>query len=173
MSARPDRSSEIEKLRRLLDGFRIAMLVTLDVDGRLRARPMASQELDPEGRMWFLTSAASHKIDELRGHEQVNLAFADVGDQRYVSLSGRGTLVRDPRRIDALWSSAYETWFPQGKGDPDLALLCVEVEKAEYWDTPLRTMVVLFEYARSMLTGRPLEGEHHERIDLRSSPGTA
>lgn len=165
-----ERADDIAKLNRLLDGFRVGMLATLDQDGRLRARPMASHELDDEGCLWFLTGASSHKIDELRGHAQVNVSFADPADQRYVSLSGRGSLVRDPRRIDALWSSAFEGWFPRGKDDPDLALLKVEVERAEYWDTPLRTMVVLFEYARSVLGGRPVEAQHHEQIDLRSPP---
>jgi general stress protein 26 len=165
-----ERADEIAKLNRLLDGFRVGMLATTDTDGRLRARPMASHAIDETGCMWFLTSASSHKVDELQGHHQVNVSFADPADQRYVSLSGRGALVRDPRRIERLWSQAYESWFPRGKEDPDLALLRVEVEKAEYWDSPLRTMVVLFEYARSMLGGPPVEGGHHEQIDLRAPP---
>jgi general stress protein 26 len=165
------RADDIAKLNRLLDGFRVGMLATLDVDGRVRSRPMASHQIDDAGCLWFLTAASSHKVDELHGHEQVNVSYADHAEQRYVSLSGRGSLVRDPRRIDALWSSANESWFPRGKQDPDLALLRVEVEKAEYWDTPLRTMVVLFEYARNVLGGRPIEAEHHQQIDLRSPPG--
>lgn len=164
------RADDIAKLNRLLDGFRVGMLATLDTDGRLRSRPMAAHEIDDAGCMWFLTGASSHKIDEVEGHQQVNVSFADPGEQRYVSLSGRGTLVRDAQRTGDLWSPAHESWFPRGKDDPDLALLRVEVERAEYWDTPLQTMVVLFEYARSMLGGRPAEAGHHEQIDLRSPP---
>ena len=26
-------------------------------------------------------------------------------------------------------------WFPEGKADPDLVLLCVHPESVEYWDT--------------------------------------
>jgi general stress protein 26 len=166
MNGARDVHKHVEKLNRLVDGIRIAMLVTADADGSLHSRPMATQEIDEEGSVWFLTSASSHKIDEVRGHDRVNLAYANADDHRYVSLSGRATLVRDRARIDELWSPAHKTWFPKGKDDPDLAVLRVAVDKAEYWDTPGGTMVVLFEYARTMLTGKPFDAGHHETLDL-------
>jgi general stress protein 26 len=161
-----DRRQDLEKLNRLVHGIRIAMLVTVDEDGRLRSRPMATQEIDEQGQLWFFTGASSHKIDEVRGNRQVNVAYADADAQKYVSLSGPGTLVRDRAKIDELWKPAYKAWFPDGKDDPDIALLRVDVEKAEYWDVPGGTMVVLFEYAKNLLTGKPFEADRNQKIDF-------
>lgn len=160
-----DRKHDLERLNRLVHDIRVAMLVTLD-DGRLRSRPMATREIDEQGRLWFVTGASSHKIDEVRGNRQVNVAYADAGAQRYVSLSGPATLVRDRAKIDELWNPAHEAWFPGGKDDPDIALLRVDVEKAESWDVPGGTMVVLFEYAKTLLTGKPFEADHNQKIDF-------
>ena len=171
-----DRRGEIDKLNRLVEGIPVAMLATVDEGGRLRSRPMSIASasgdgpIDREGRLWLLTSAASHKVDEVRVHPEVNLSCADPADHRYVSLSGRASLVRDRERIDAAWESGDSAWLPRGKDDPDAALLCFEVERAEYWDAPTSTMVVLFEYARTMLTGHPFEPARNERIDLGRAP---
>jgi general stress protein 26 len=35
-----------------------------------------------------------------------------------------------------LSSTRLERWFPRGLEDPDLALLEVRIDKAEYWDEP-------------------------------------
>jgi general stress protein 26 len=36
----------------------------------------------------------------------------------------------------AHWNAWVELWFPQGVEDPDLALLCVTVDRSEYWEAP-------------------------------------
>src|SRR3546814_4736602 len=63
------------------------------------------------------------------------------------------------------WSSdvcSSDLWFPKGLDDPDLALLRVAVEKAEYWDSPSAAMTYLYGYAKSRLTGRPPKGGENE-----------
>jgi general stress protein 26 len=34
----------------------------------------------------------------------------------------------------------FKIWFPKGKDDPEVALLRVTLEKAEYWDSPSSTI---------------------------------
>jgi general stress protein 26 len=53
----------------------------------------------------------------------MNSADADPDRQRYVSVAGRAWLLRDRAKIDELWSPLYKAWFPDGKDDPELALL--------------------------------------------------
>jgi general stress protein 26 len=36
--------------------------------------------------------------------------------------------------MEALWPKWVEVFFPKGIDDPDLVLLRVDIEKAEYWD---------------------------------------
>jgi hypothetical protein len=67
--------------------------------------------------------------------------------------------------MEELWSPWFRTWFPRGLDDPNLGLLQVHVDKAEYWDTPSSTMVQLFGVVKATLTGQPSQpGEHGKLI---------
>jgi hypothetical protein len=63
-----------------------------------------------------------------------------------------------------------KAWFPDGLGDPDLALLRVRVEKAEYWDAPSSKMVQLAGFVKAIVTGQRADdlGEN-EKIDLKGT----
>ncbi len=152
------RADEKAKLRDLIEHIGIAMMTTMDADGTLRSRPMADIRPDDgafNGVLWFFTRASAHKMLELAEHDRVNLAYADPGRQHYVSVSGRGRLVRDRALIERFWREPMRTWFPEGPDDPDLALIRVEAEKAEYWDSPSGAMVHLFGYVKARVTGEP------------------
>jgi general stress protein 26 len=133
----------VKKLRKLVKGARVAMLTTLSPDGMLRSRPMATLKAPFDGDLWFFTHASASKADEIRDHVQVNVSFSDDGDDRYLSISGTASLVRDPERIAQMWSGRLKKWFPDGKKDPDLALVRVRVDRAEYWDAKTSAMVHL------------------------------
>ena len=152
------------KLATLIKDIRIAMLTTVCADGSLRSRPMATQEPGfEEGELWFFTADDSPKTAEIACEHEVNLAYAEPKDQRYISLSGTAALVRDPVRARRLWQPAMMAWFPAGPDDPHLTLLRVRVHTAEYWDAPGGRMASLFARAKSALAGgRPLKdaGEH-------------
>jgi general stress protein 26 len=161
--------SDIQKLAKLVKGIRVAMLTTQESDGTLHSRPMATQEAEFDGTLWFFTQAGSPKVDEIDREQNVNVSYADAGDNRYVSASGRARLVRDRSKIEELWSPILKAWFPRGKEDPELALLRVDVEKAEYWDAPSSTLVKLVGFAKAMVTGQTYApGENRKINDVQS-----
>jgi hypothetical protein len=57
-------------------------------------------------------------------------------------------------------------WFPNGVDDPDLALLEVQVTKAEYWDSPSSPVVALVGFVKALATGKPYgeEFSDHRKI---------
>jgi general stress protein 26 len=133
------------QLNTLIAGIGVAMLTTATSEDGLRSRPMATQGRGLErGEIWFFTRDDSGKVFEIEGDHEVNLAYAEPGEQRYVSLSGRAAVLRDPERARALWSPEVETWFPGGPEDPHLALLRVRVHGAEAWDAAGAKMTGLF-----------------------------
>ncbi len=145
----------VDKLWSLIKDIQVAMMTTIDDDGTLRSRPMWIQQKEFDGDLWFFTKASSAKVFEVNQYRQVGLSFAEPKDQDYVSVSGEAQLVRDLEQARELWSESLKTWFPNGLDDPDLALLRVRVEKAEYWDAPSSAMVHLFGYVKSQITGEP------------------
>ena len=122
-----------EVLTDLIKGIRIAMLTTTAGDGSLRSRPMATQEADGDGTLWFFAGRSSQVFDDLRHQSQVNVSYADIEGMRFVSVSGRARLEEDPARVQSLWREEYRTWFPLGIGDPDLVLVRVDPDAAERW----------------------------------------
>ncbi|WP_231510307.1 pyridoxamine 5'-phosphate oxidase family protein [Fischerella sp. PCC 9605] len=72
---------------------------------------------------------------EINRNHHVNVSYAAPDKQRYVSLCGTAELVRDRQKLEELWQPQLKAWFPKGIDEPDIALLKVSVEKAEYWDS--------------------------------------
>jgi general stress protein 26 len=134
---------ERRKLRKLLKGFRVAMLTTVGPGGTLRSRPMVTARAQTDGDVWFLTRAGTPKVGEVEENHRVNVGYASNERGRYVSLSGTASLVRDPQQVADLWRKRHRKWFPEGKQDPDLAAMRVRIERAEYWDEKSGQMVVL------------------------------
>ena len=148
-----DSSEEIKHLARVIRGIKVAMLTTVCADGTLHSRPMATQEAHFDGALWFFTSIDSPKVGEVQQESQVNVSYADPNDQRYVSVSGRARLVLDREKIEELWSPLYNVWFPKGLDDPQLALLRVDADKAEYWDSRSSSMMQIAGFANNSFAG--------------------
>jgi len=164
MSA-PD--SDIQKLAKLIKGIRIAMLSTVEQDGTLRSRPMATQQQEFDGQLWFFTGKSSHKVVEIGGDCHVNLSYADPSDNRYVSISGTGRIVTDKQKIEELWNPVLKAWFPRGLEDPDLALLNVTPTQAEYWDSPGSGVVHAIGFVKAVLTGQRANPGDHAKLSLK------
>jgi general stress protein 26 len=152
---------QMQKLADLIEDASIAMLTTEEPDGTLRSRPLATLQMDSEGKLWFFTGLSSGKVGEIDQHRKVNLSYANVSKQDYVSISGHARLLRDREKMEKLWTRWVEPWFPDGLDDPDLALLEVTVDEAEYWDAPASKTQRLFGLASALSTGRTDKlGEH-------------
>ncbi|HEX8161460.1 MAG TPA: pyridoxamine 5'-phosphate oxidase family protein [Pyrinomonadaceae bacterium] len=169
---RDERGEHIKKLAEMIGGIDFAMLTTAQEDGTLRSRPMSTQRGEFDGDLWFFTRASAPKVGEVEREQQVNVSYAEPGDQRYVSVSGRATVVRDRAKIEELWSPELKAWFPEGLDDPDIALLRVAVERAEYWDSPSSAVARAVGFAKALATGQTYEPGENEKIDLKRTAGT-
>ncbi|HEY0051485.1 MAG TPA: pyridoxamine 5'-phosphate oxidase family protein [Pyrinomonadaceae bacterium] len=159
------RQESIRKLNDLIGDIEVAMLTTID-GGSLRSRPMQTQDFELDGDLWFFTSSKTHKAEEIEKDNRVNVSYAEPGSNSYVSISGTAEIVRDRAKIDEYWNDILKAWFPEGKDSPDLVLLKVAVEQAEYWDSPSSTIVQLAGFVKAMVTGERADGGENRKIDL-------
>jgi len=165
METKPQNNKQLEKVRELVEDIRMAMMTTVDDQGNLVSRPMAALQMDEDGTIWFFTKRTSPKVDQIDNNEhRVNLAFADVSDADYVSISGTADELDDRAKIDELWNPQAKAWFPEGKEDPDLILLKVHTQMAEYWNSSDSTMVRLFQQATAVITGNPPKMGENEKV---------
>jgi general stress protein 26 len=158
-------SENLQKLAEKIKDIKTAMLVTAEADGTLRSRPMQSLQIEDK-TIWFLTGYKSGKSYEIKNESHVNLSYADESSKLYVSVSGLASLVQDRQKLEELWSEPFKAWFPEGKDDPDIALLRVDVTQAEYWDTPSSPVVHLFGYAKAVVTGERYHPGDNEKINV-------
>lgn len=159
------KQKSIEQLKEMLEGIDFAMLTTL-ADGKFRSRPMSTQEMDENGDLWFFTSDQTHKIDEIQADPRVNVAYSNPDDNTYVSVFGRAEMSKDKAKMEELWSPILKAWFPEGLDDPCLALLKINIEEVEYWDSPNSKLVQLAGFVKAMVTGQQAEGGDYGKIKL-------
>lgn len=159
------RQESIEKLKGLTEKIDFAMLTTI-AGGKLRSRPMSTQEFDQDGNIWFFTSDQTHKVDEIEADNRVSVAYSQPNDNVYVSVFGHAVLVKDRAKIEELWSPILKAWFPEGLDDPTLSLLKITVEEAEYWDSPNSKLVQIAGFVKALVTGKSADGGEYGKINL-------
>ncbi len=165
METQQQKNKDLSKVKEMVEDIRIAMMTTVDEGGHLVSRPMAVQQMDEDGTLWFFTKKSSPKVDQIESHErQVNISFAETGDSSYVSISGSAQELYDRAKIDELWSAAAKPWFPEGKDDPELTLLKVHTNMAEYWDSTSSRMIRFLEMARAAVTGDTYKEGENKKI---------
>lgn len=140
-----------QKVADLVEKAKVALVTTIAENGSLVSRPLAVQQREFDGDLWFFTQDPSPKTDQVRAHEQVNVAV-EAGNG-WLSLSGTASVTKDRTKIDELWNTGAEAWFDQGRDDPAVALLKVHADTAEYWTADSPKVVILAKYAKAAVTG--------------------
>ena len=154
-----------DKLWDLIKDIKFGMLTHRHSSGMMHSCPLTTQnkKIDENSLLYFFISRKSETAAALMTDANVNVAYAHPGDDRYVSVSGKAAIVEDQAKKEELWSSFAKAWFPGGVNDPDLALLEVSIQHAEFWDVTESKMVQLAKMATAAITGKqPNLGEHKE-----------
>jgi len=161
--------ASIRRLRQLVKGIPVGMLTTHATGGVAHSRPMLVNGVDESGWLWFITDRHSRKAWELGQNPQATISFQSTEGDRYVSVHGTAVVVRDNVKLKKLWNPTMRSWFPKGRRDPELVLVAVRIDSAEYWLVPRRRIARIAGAAKAMITGRREAGRHgvldlHERI---------
>ena len=156
------RDEHVDKLAELIADTQVCMFTTI-ANGRPMSRPMAVQEVEFDGDLWFFTKQGGRKVDQIGRERRVNVSFSSRSS--WVSVTGEAEVVRDVAKAKELWNASIEAWFPDGPEDPDIVLLKVHADGAEYWDTPGAGVVSVLSFVRAKLTGKPYHIED-QKVEL-------
>ncbi len=153
----------IEKIRELAKDANICHFVTNLSNTPLSSRPMATQKVDDDGNIWFMSDKSSDKNQDIQSDARVQLFYSAHGSSEYLSVYGTAEIIFDKKKIDEMWSNIAKAWFPEGKDDPAISLIKVMPEDGYYWDTKVNKLVSMFKIAKSIVTGTTdddgIEGE--------------
>ena len=96
----------------------------------------------------------SSKVDELKQDDTVLAVMQSAS--RWLSVTGRAALQRDPAHIKRLWKEAFKLWF-KGPDDPSIVLIRLAPTEAEYWDNSgLQGLKLVLKSAAAYVTGKEL-----------------
>jgi len=142
----------------LIKSIKFAMFTTRHTGGHLHSRPMTTQNKSLlDDKLWFFMSVKSDATQELSMNPQVNVSYADPGEDVYVAVSGSAQVVDDPAQRKLLWTPFAQAWFPGGVDDPDLALVQVKISHANYWNVKENKLTQLFVMAKAVFTGEKVD----------------
>jgi general stress protein 26 len=151
------------KVHDLIKSTRIAMLTTVAPDGRLISKPMANQDVEFDGDVWFIAERDSVKVRNIQANPQVNVAYSS--SDSWVSLSGTAFVVDDQAKLAELWNTFTDAWMEGGPENPNNILIRVQADSAEYWDTPGSKVTQVANLLKAKVTGKRFEGDN-EQVDL-------
>ena len=157
---------DIDRVWEIMDDIAICM-VTTHAGGRMRSRPMHAIPDRDEGCIFFVTDTRGAKDDEIAAAPDVCLAFADIDDNTYLSVTGTAAMIRDPAKAEELWSTEAQAWWPHGPRDPAVRVLRVVPDQAEYWDTRGNSITVALKLMAARMTGKPPDLGDNKKVDVR------
>lgn len=150
----------------MVSDIHIAMLCTHGATGHIHSRPMGTTEVDENGYIWFFSEHNSEKIKDIERNPNVCVCYSDPNANTYVCVMGEASVVNERQKIEEHWSPALKVWFPNGKEDPNLTLIKINAHEAEYWDSSSSKIVVLFNMAKSLITGQEYDEGEYGKIKL-------
>ena len=158
--------TDLDRVWEIMEDISVCM-VTTHAGGRMRSRPMHAIADRDENTVYFITDTRGAKDDEIAAAPDVCLAFADIGDNTYLSITGTAEMVRDPDKAEELWSTEAQAWWPRGPRDPSVRVLRVDPEQAEYWDTRGNSITVALKLMAARMTGRQPDLGANRKVDVR------
>lgn len=147
----------VDKIKDLAKSANICMFTSQLSEAPLSSVPMATQEVDDEGNLWFLSGKSSHKNRHIQSDPRVQLFYSNTGSSEFLSIYGKATITTDKAEIEKLWTPIAKAWFTEGKNDPDLTVIKVAPEEAYYWDTKNSKAVSMLKILAGAITGKTMD----------------
>lgn len=105
-------SSLIHAAREIMSSVGTCTLITLDQEGRARARVMDPFLPENDLTVWFGTNARSRKVNQIQNDPRATLFYLDKDASGYVMIYGKAQLVNDPEEKEKRWKDEWEAFYP-------------------------------------------------------------
>jgi general stress protein 26 len=87
-------------------------LITLDEEGRARARAMDAFLPDENFIIWFGTNPSSRKVNQIEHDPRATLYYFDKSTASYVMLSGKAEMVDGANEKEKHWKKSWSAFYP-------------------------------------------------------------
>ena len=121
-----------ERLWKEIDDARFGML-GLAGGAPHHMQPMATFGDKAANTIWFYTTKSSDLFQDTGASHDAMLCLMAKDQEFQGCIHGRLSPSHDKAKIDEYWSPFVSAWFPEGKDDPDLTLMRLDLVDARVW----------------------------------------
>jgi general stress protein 26 len=158
-----DRAAVEIRLWNEIENHQIGMLGLVGETAHFQ--PMTAFLERPTHQLWFFTHSEAPLAQSVREARRPGHYIFQQRDIQ-ASLAGELSLVHDDERIDKYWNAIVAAWYPAGRLDPGLTMLCFEAHDAEVWISRAGPMRFAIEIARANATHRRPDLAEHATISF-------
>jgi general stress protein 26 len=115
-------------------------------------QPMTAFAEKDTGQIWFFTYDDTGLVKEIGQGGTAMFVFQTKG--LWACIGGRLAVQRDRERMDKYWNAVVAAWYPEGKDDPRLTMLCLDADDAQVWVSEAGPVKFAWEIARANLEHR-------------------
>ncbi len=117
---------------------------------------------DIPNTLFFYTSRDNRAVQSLSQDNKAMVQFASKGHDFFASLSGTLSETKDRALIDKFWSNSVEAWYENGKQDPKLVMLRLDLEDAEMWEADMGIVGIFKLMTGATIDQQKMEENHIE-----------
>jgi general stress protein 26 len=131
-------------------------------------QPMTAFPEEEDGTIWFFTRLDTDLARAVASEPGDAMFIIMTKDQELQACIG-GTLVQDhdATRIEKYWGPVVSAWYPDGKEDPNLALLRFDCRDAQVWLSEAGPVKFAWEIVRANLSDRKPDLGDQGTLELR------
>ncbi|MEL4455226.1 pyridoxamine 5'-phosphate oxidase family protein [Lutimonas vermicola] len=97
--------------REIMSAAGTCTLITLDQEGRPRARVMDAFLPEDDFTVWLGTNSKSRKVTQIKNDPRVTLFYLDQDASGYVMIHGQAQIVDDPIEKQERWKEEWEAFY--------------------------------------------------------------
>lgn len=127
-------------------------------------QPMTAFVEKETGQIWFFTRKDTDMARDVGGGG-AKAMYVHQAPGLQACIEGRLTLQHDRARMDKYWNAVVAAWYPEGKDDPQLTMLCFDADDARVWlsDGPVK---FFYEIAKANATKTTPDVGKRANLDL-------
>ncbi len=144
------RDSLFRIARTIIESANCKVLITVDENGKPRAREMAPFPPEDNWVIWLGTTKGSRKTKQIENNPNVVVYYYETIGKSYVSVSGKARLVDDPDKKSKYWIDGWSAYYKDVANDyilievtPENMEIC-SFEYYIFWDSKGDSQIIDF-----------------------------
>ncbi|MBA4001389.1 pyridoxamine 5'-phosphate oxidase family protein [Brevundimonas sp.] len=148
-----DRKDAEERLFKAIEDTRVGMLGVSGGEPR-HMQPMTAFAERDAGELWFFIYRDTDLLRDVNASGGHHAMFCLISKDReiYACLGGELEEHFDRERMERYWSPVVAAWYPDGKDDPRLTLMRMQLDDAQIWISEAGPVRFAFEIAKANMT---------------------